>query len=67
MQLEVWTAVMFQLAYTFAVIQKQIPGFRHNDLSWKNVRLTMPEGTIYRKKHGMSLTPCRGTYCVVHM
>jgi len=43
---------MFQLAYTFAAIQKHIPGFRHNDLSWKNVRLTMPEGTVYKRKYG---------------
>lgn len=41
-RVEIWRSFLFQLAYTFHVLQQYIPGFRHNDLSWSNVRSTAP-------------------------
>ena len=54
-------AVIFQVLYTLAALQKLLPGFRHNDLSTNNVLVkrlraaggmsatyTMPGGQMYR-------------------
>lgn len=44
-------AAMFQIVYTIAALQRQIPGFRHNDLSWYNIRATRPFATVTATAH----------------
>eukprot|EP00048_Salpingoeca_helianthica_P009478 m.135910 g.135910 ORF g.135910 m.135910 type:complete len:743 (+) comp14878_c0_seq4:95-2323(+) len=44
-RIEIWRAVLFEITYALARIQQLLPGFRHNDLSWYNIRLTLPRGT----------------------
>ena len=34
-----WKVVIFQLLYTFAALQRLLPGFRHNDINWRSVRM----------------------------
>ncbi len=36
---------MFQLLYTFAALQKLLPGFRHNDINWRYVCRTIEKHT----------------------
>jgi len=35
-------ALIFEVAYTVAALQLHFPNFRHNDLSWYNIRTTQP-------------------------
>eukprot|EP00052_Salpingoeca_macrocollata_P021461 m.184118 g.184118 ORF g.184118 m.184118 type:complete len:744 (+) comp21539_c0_seq4:85-2316(+) len=42
MRVNIWRSVLFEVVFTFAQLQRHLPGFRHNDLNWSNIRLTVP-------------------------
>jgi len=51
--------MLFQCAVTFATLQRAIPGFRHNDLSWYNARSTMPNDVTWTREYkGWCQPPC---------
>lgn len=57
MQTEIWRSVLFQISYALATLQQHLPGFRHNDLSWSNVRTTMPR-EVSVTREGPGTCPC---------
>eukprot|EP00041_Stephanoeca_diplocostata_P022697 m.543855 g.543855 ORF g.543855 m.543855 type:complete len:1112 (+) comp22132_c0_seq8:263-3598(+) len=43
-------SLLFQIAYNLASVQKHFPTFRHNDLSWYNIRSTTPTSVTTKIK-----------------
>eukprot|EP00038_Savillea_parva_P009640 m.184876 g.184876 ORF g.184876 m.184876 type:complete len:1082 (-) comp16257_c0_seq1:103-3348(-) len=64
---DVWhqamAALLFEITYTVVALQRHFPAFRHNDLSWYNIRATAPwyiNVTVEDKYSGEETTK-RGT------
>eukprot|EP00051_Salpingoeca_urceolata_P032887 m.498934 g.498934 ORF g.498934 m.498934 type:complete len:853 (+) comp55732_c0_seq1:139-2697(+) len=47
---EIWKGILFQVAATLATLQRLVPGFRHNDMCWTNVRTTMPRDVYFDRR-----------------
>lgn len=46
LNLEIFKSLLFQIIFTFAVIKKRYPLWKHNDLHTNNILLTIRDGTV---------------------